>query len=56
MEAIPTEILDIIFQQFSSLNDIRKCFVICLRWRKIIENMFQNSKFLINAIDYCTLR
>ena len=43
MESHPTEILEFIFQQFSSLEDIHKCFNTCARWRKIVRNMFKNK-------------
>ena len=50
MEVQPTELLETIFKQFSSLNDLKKCFRTCLRWKKIIQNVADtknHSKVLV---------
>ena len=42
MEVQPTEILELIFHQFSTVMDLRKCFNTCERWREIVENLFKD--------------
>ena len=39
-ENLPTELLEQIFWQLSSLKDIQNCFFVCYKWRKIIEKLY----------------
>ena len=39
-ENLPTELLEQIFWQLSSLKDIQNCFFVCSKWRKIIEKLY----------------
>lgn len=36
------EILQMIFNELSSLEDVQNCYKTCLRWQNIIFNLFQN--------------
>ena len=42
MEKLPMEILQMIFNELSSLEDVQNCYKTCLRWQNIIFNLFQN--------------
>ena len=42
MEHQPSEILEYVFKQLYSIEDIQKCAKTCVRWNKIVENMFKN--------------
>ena len=43
VHALPVEILQLIFQEFSSLKDIQVCYQTCERWKKIIAKMFEDK-------------
>ena len=48
----PPEILEIIFKNLSSIEDLIACKKACVRFDFIIENMFQdNSKYLVVSDD-----
>ena len=48
MELQPTELLEQIFKQFSSLKEIQKCRQTSNRWKLIIEDLFEkNSKNIL---------
>ena len=44
IEELPAEILVHIFKQMFDLKAINKCYDTNLRWRKIVEELFKNSK------------
>ena len=40
MNNLPTEILFLIFDNFSSLKDLSNCSDTCVRWKEIIETLY----------------
>ena len=42
MEKLPMEILQMIFNELSSLEDVQNCYKTCTKWQNIIFNLFQN--------------
>ena len=42
MEVFPNEITIIVLSQFASLNEVVKCYNVCVRWQQIIENIYKN--------------
>ena len=42
MENLPVEVLEIIFKELCSLEDIQRCYKTCTKWQKIIYKMFQD--------------
>ena len=42
MEVFPNEITKIVLSQFASLNEVVKCYNVCVRWQQIIENIYKN--------------
>ena len=42
MEVFPSEITIIVLSQFASLNEVVKCYNVCVRWQQIIENIYKN--------------
>ena len=42
MEVFPNEITKIVLSQFASLNEVVKCYHVCVRWQQIIENIYKN--------------
>ena len=40
---LPVEVLEMIFNVFSSLIDIQNCYNTCTKWRKIITDMFKDN-------------
>ena len=42
MEVFPNEITKIVLSQFASLNEVVKCYNVCVRWQQIIENIHKN--------------
>ena len=43
MENLSLDILAMIFKKLSSLKDIINCYKTCLRWKQIIEKLFENK-------------
>ena len=43
IEELPTEILEIIFQQLPSYTDIQNCAKTCVKWSQIIEEMIEKE-------------
>ena len=41
---LPPEILEIIFQKLSSINDIISCYKTCKRWKTQVETMFKDKR------------
>ena len=46
MEYQPVEILDLMFRQLENANDIRKCYMTCFKWKKVIEGIFKDSSIV----------
>ena len=56
MNGLPVEILEGLFKDISSLEDITNCFNTCVQWRQIIERMFrENGKFVFLKKLFCSL-
>ena len=51
---LPPEILEIIFQKLSSINDIISCYKTCKRWKNQVETMFKDKRkyHFIGPIPY----
>ena len=43
MNNLPTEILVLIFDEFTSLKDLSNCSNTCLRWKEIIETLYPGT-------------
>ena len=48
----PTELLEFVFLQFSSIQDIIKCSKTCLRWYQIIEKLFKDNSNMSSNHQY----
>ena len=40
---LPEEVLEIIFNEISSLKDLQQCYNTCTQWRRIIRDMFKDN-------------
>ena len=46
MDALPVELMEIIFKELNQMEDVQKCFHTCIFWNKIIANMYrENCKY-----------
>ena len=46
MESLAVEILELIFEQLSSVKDLITCSKTCVKWNQIIKEMYKkNRKF-----------
>ena len=46
MESLAVEILELIFEQLSSVKDLNSCSKTCMKWNQIVDEMYKkNSKF-----------
>ena len=43
MELLPVELIEMIFEPFSSLKEIQKCLNTNTKWRKILQKMFADK-------------
>ena len=50
MEHQPSEILEYVFEQLFSINDVQKCAKTCVRWNKIVKNKFKYWGMFLLAI------
>ena len=41
MEALPVELMEIIFKELDEMEDVQKCFNTSILWNKIIANMYR---------------
>ena len=44
----PNEILELIFMQLPRLTELLNCSNTCIRWKKIVEDMYKDRGILIN--------
>ena len=43
IDRLPTEVLELVFRELSSLKDIQSCYNVSKRWRTIITQMFKEK-------------
>ena len=43
MEALPVELVEIIFKELNQIEDVQKCFHTCIFWNQIITGMYENE-------------
>ena len=43
MEALPVELMEIIFKELNQMENVHKCFHTCIFWNRIIANMYREN-------------
>ena len=43
IDILPPEVLELVFKELSTLNDIQSCYNTSRRWRTIITKMFKEK-------------
>ena len=43
IDCLPTEILELVFLNLSSLKDVQNCFQVSVKWKTIIQKMFKDK-------------